>query len=338
LLEVRVSPATENELPGPFRIVLTDGTRVHCTSLSAADSKFQFKTPYGSGSVPLSAVVSVRLGKIDEGVSEAWDDHRTREIRRDMLVVRKDNDVLDHLDGIIGDITEEGEDGQDGVVNFLVAGNQVPLNRKRVFGLVFSRRTKLTTKPACRILLSGGDVVPLKSVAFSDGQLKGQSLSGVELTFAAEAVRSLDFSLGRLLYLSRLEPREVKYTPFFDIEWKYRRDRNLDGGPLRVGNKVYSRGLAIHSKTYLRYRIGSEYRRFKAVMGIDQVVGRKGDVHVVISGDGKVLFEGEVRGTDEPHDLDLPVEGVRDLEILVDFGADLDIADHLDLADARVLK
>ena len=63
-----------------------------------------------------------------------------------------------------------------------------------------------------------------------------------------------------------------------------------------------------------------------------------GDVHVVISGDGKPLFEGDVRGSDEPRILDLDVAGIRDFEILVDFGGDLDIADHLDLADAKVIK
>jgi hypothetical protein len=49
-------------------------------------------------------------------------------------------------------------------------------------------------------------------------------------------------------------------------------------------------------------------------------------------------LESDVRGSDPPQNLDLDVAGVRDLEILVDFGGDLDIADHLDLADAKVVK
>ena len=73
-------------------------------------------------------------------------------------------------------------------------------------------------------------------------------------------------------------------------------------------------------------------------MGIDQAVAPLGNVHVVISGDGKTLLESDVRGSDQPQNLDLDVAGVRDLEILVDFGGDLDIADHLDLADAKVIK
>ena len=53
----------------------------------------------------------------------------------------------------------------------------------------------------------------------------------------------------------------------------------------------------------MRYRLAGEYRRFQAVMGIDEAnlpTPSLGDVHVVISGDGKPLFEGDVRGADEP--------------------------------------
>ena len=80
-------------------------------------------------------------------------------------------------------------------------------------------------------------------------------------------------------------------------------------------------------------------------MGIDQAIDKGGDVHVVISGDGKVLHESDVSvlGPDgktalPPIPLDLNISGVRDLEILVDFGGNNEISDHLDLADAKVTK
>ena len=56
------------------------------------------------------------------------------------------------------------------------------------------------------------------------------------------------------------------------------------------------------------------------------------------SGEGKILFEADVRGTDAPQVLDLDVTGIRFLEILVDFGREFDIADHLDLGDAKLIK
>jgi len=74
-------------------------------------------------------------------------------------------------------------------------------------------------------------------------------------------------------------------------------------------------------------------------MGIDQSVAtRGGDVHVIIRGDGKVLLEADCKGDDAPRALDLDVEKIRDLEIFVDYGKYIDIADHLDLADARLIK
>ena len=73
-------------------------------------------------------------------------------------------------------------------------------------------------------------------------------------------------------------------------------------------------------------------------MGIDALGGRRGTVHVVISADGKTLLETDVKGTDKPRLVDLDVTGRRQLQILVDFGGDLDIADHLDLAEARLIR
>jgi len=164
----------------------------------------------------------------------------------------------------------------------------------------------------------------------------------VKVELPVAGFKSLDFSLGKVKYLSQMEPREVKYTPFFDVEFKYRRDKNLDGDPLRLGSKTYARGLCIHSKTIIVYRINTDYRRLQAVIGIDRAVAMKGlgDVHLVISNrdNKKVLFEADVRGTDKPRTIDIDVSQVRDLQILVDFGGDLDISDWLNLADARVTK
>ncbi|NOX53616.1 MAG: hypothetical protein GXP27_04105, partial [Planctomycetes bacterium] len=60
--------------------------------------------------------------------------------------------------------------------------------------------------------------------------------------------------------------------------------------------------------------------------------------HVTISGDRRTLLDADVRGTDPARIVDLDVTGVRMLQIHVDFGKNLDIADHLDLADAKVVK
>lgn len=319
--------------PDPRRpeVTLTDGTKLYWTGLKVGDRVVSIETPQlGKFTVPLTAVSSIRLASLDRQLSDAWKDLAAREVNQDLLVIAKGN-VLDHLDGTVGAI-------DDKTIHFVLDGEERTAKREKLFGIVYARRNAEGSKPVCELSTTSGDLLKAQTVAWTNGQLKIGLLGGASLTLPAEQALALDFSSGKVRYLSQLEPREVKYTPFFDQVWTYCRDRPRDGGSLRLGNKEYARGLWIHSRTFLKYRLSGDYRRFQAVMGIDQAVAPLGNVHVVISGDGKTLLESDVRGSDPPQNLDLDVAGVRDLEILVDFGGDLDIADHLDLADAKVIK
>jgi hypothetical protein len=324
----KVSAASDARRP---ELTLTDGSHLFFTGLRVNDRAAQVETAnFGPFTVPVNAVASIRLTASDPQIADAWRDLAGRELTKDMLVIRKGN-VLDHLDGTVGTIDDAG-------IHFVIDGEDVALKREKIFGVVYARRNADSGKPVCEATSAGGDFVKLQNAEWSAGQLKAGLLGGARITIPGEQIVSLDFSLGKVRYLSQLEPREVKYTPFFDQVWTYYRDRPRDGGMLRLGNKEFARGLWIHSRTLLKYRLNGEYRRFQAVMGIDQAVAPLGNVHVVISGDDKILHQSDVRGSDPPVNLDLDIAGVRELQILVDFGGDLDIADHLDLADAKVIK
>jgi hypothetical protein len=312
-------------------LALSDGSHFFFSGLRVSASGAQVETAnLGKFALPLNSLASIRFTTIDPQIADAWRELAARELTRDMLVIRKGN-VLDHLDGTVGSIDDVG-------IHFVIDGEDVALKREKIFGVVYARRNAEVGKPVCEVTSTGGDFVKVQSAQWTDGQLKAGILGGAQVSIPGDQIVTLDFSLGKVRYLSQLEPREVKYTPFFDQVWTYYRDRPRDGGMLRLGNKEYARGLWIHSRTLLKYRLNADYRRFQAVMGIDQAVAPLGNVHVVISGDDKVLHQSDVRGTDPPLNLDLDIAGVRELAILVDFGGDLDIADHLDLADAKVIK
>jgi hypothetical protein len=67
-------------------------------------------------------------------------------------------------------------------------------------------------------------------------------------------------------------------------------------------------------------------------------MGDRGHVRLIVRGDGRILFDAALSGRDPPQPLQINIEGVRRLTILVDYGEDLDVADHLDLANARISK
>jgi catechol 2,3-dioxygenase-like lactoylglutathione lyase family enzyme len=78
--------------------------------------------------------------------------------------------------------------------------------------------------------------------------------------------------------------------------------------------------------------------KFKALAGIDEAVQTAGHVVLKISADGKQLFSAPVAGTAAAVQLDLDVAGARKLQILVDYGEELDTGDYLNLVDARIVK
>jgi NPCBM/NEW2 domain len=328
---VRPKAALSPDLRRP-ELTLTDGSRIYWTALRVEGQQVDVETPHlGKFAFPLTAVASIRLATADAQVADAWKDLAARDSAQDMLVSREGNS-LDHLDGTVGAIDATQ-------IRFVIDGEENVVKRAKVFGVIYSRKNAEAGKPVCEVSTLSGDFLKSQTAVWNAGSLTVGLLGGAQVSVPDEQLVSLDYSLGKVRYLSQLDPRSVEYTPYFDQVWTYWRDRTRDGAALRLGNKDYARGLWIHSRTLLKYRLNAEYRRFQAVMGIDDAAASLGNVHVVISGDGKKLVEADVARSDAPRNLDLDVGGVRELSILVDFGADnLDIGDHLDLADARLIK
>ena len=311
-------------------VALVDGSQINAQQITYDGTQFSLLTPHlgkleGKGSL----LRHVRYSEGNTTTLARWNDILTRESKQDLLVINKEESI-DFVEGVISKLDEKA-------VYFLLDNEEIPVGISKVFGIVLSRKDT-SSEAIGELHMANDDRFPLASLNYRDDKLSAVTSSGLQFSTSLDHIKMIDFRQGRLVYLSDLEPRTHDYTPFFNEEWKMRIDQNFDGNPLRIGNQSFKRGLCIHSKTLLKYRLGSQYRRFQAVMGIEELVGNKGHTHVVIKADEEVLFEGDVVGSDEPIALDFEISGKRDLEILVDFGADLAVADHLALGDARLIK
>jgi len=331
LLTIRIPGGTPPAAPAtpPVEVRLVDGSVLHLTDYTSTTSEASGEHPLlGRLQIPLKQIGSLRFAPPDAKVDAAWKDLQSKSPRLDQVAIRKEN-VLDHLDGVIGSLDAT-------TVKFLLDGDEIPVKRERVFGLIYSKREPVR-RASATIDLSNGDRLNVRSLGWDTQSWKISLASGLEIAAPAGGVQSIDYSQGKIAYLSNLEPRDVNYTPFFEIVWEYRRDRGIDGQPMTLAGRTYPKGLSIHSQTVLRYRIGGDYRRFQALAGINERF--RGNVGLVIRGDDRVLFQGPVRRDQPPVPLDLDVSGVVELEITVGYGEDdLDIGDWLHLADAKVIK
>jgi hypothetical protein len=102
--------------------------------------------------------------------------------------------------------------------------------------------------------------------------------------------------------------------------------------------QIFSKGLALRSRSELNYRLPAGFGRFTAVAGIEPATSTTGNVQLSIYGDDQRLFEAAISGDEPPREIELDIGGVKRLKIIVDFGKNLDTGDWLNLCDARLVK
>jgi len=315
------------------QIRLTDGSRLRGSQATGDGLTVSFaSSSFGTISVPFRNVKSLLLKPLDDVTREPWQELLSKSAADDRLVIRK-GDVLDFLPGVVTEYNESE-------ISFLYDGSEIDVPIAKVFGIIHAVAMQPGTQARCAIETVTGESLLVQNVSLQGQELIASTGPQQQIRCSTEMISRLDFSLGRVVYLSDLTPEGTEYTPFFDTIWEYQRDRTADGKQLQLGREKFARGLWIHSKTELTYRLAGEYTRMQALMGIDHGVAAAGhgDVDVIIRGDDKVLYQGNVNARMDPIPLDLPLSGKRFLYITVDFGKGLDIGDHLDLVDARLLK
>jgi hypothetical protein len=213
--------------------------------------------------------------------------------------------------------------------------------RERVIALVFApvKRAPVNNTEAVSVLGKDGSSLQglLRDLNNDAAVLEVAGLG--RLSIPLSRLSAIDLICGRSVYVSSLEPVKVEQTPYFDHVFQFRRDESVGGKPISLGGVRYERGLGVHSRCALTYALSGNYRRLTGVVGIDDEVGKLGDVVFRVVADGKELFNsGNIRGGDAPRRLALNVTGLVTLTLEVDFGADMDIGDHADWADLKLVK
>ena len=258
----------------------------------------------------------------------------------DVLVLRN-KQGLDYLEGSAGRVSDEA-------IVFNVDNEPVTVKRSKVEGLIYYRPKKEElADAAAAVTVRGGTRLQVATLALATDHVQLTTPAGVEMSLPLADLDRLDFSSANTQFLSDLEPESFAYVSYFGGKdqpaslaefYKPRRDVAFDLNPLRLDGKTYAKGLSMHARTTIVYRLPGKVRRLTALVGIDDSVRDAGDARVEIRGDGKMLWETAIRGTEHARPVDVSVAGVKRLEILADFGGDFDAGDVIDLCDAKVTR
>jgi hypothetical protein len=338
-VSLKHKPAASDLMPGAW-IELTDGSTIAAKQYTVRGDQATITLLNEEVlETPTRSIRNVRLQHVSEAVANQWSQIKSTKFEGDVLVVRK-GDNLDYHQGVLSDVNAD-------LVQFKLDGEDLPIKRAKVYGIAYRHpSTEVTSSPICRLTDTFGSHWQLNKITL-DNKLQLTTLSGLTMSCSTEIIASIDFSMGKIAYLSDLKPESITWTPFFgtaktlpSMEQFYapRQDRNFESNPLQLAGTEYSKGLSIRSRTEMVYRLPGSFSRLKAIAGIDDSVRPHGSVRLVIRGDNNVLLDTFIAGTDEPKTIDLDLAGVRKLSILVDFGKQVGFGDHLDLCNARITK
>jgi len=340
----REGGAAAVERPATVWVELIDDSTLAATSYTVAKGQAQLDLAGGLHvELPTKRIRSVRFGGKDatgEKLNKQWAEIAATGGAGDLLVTRKDG-ALDFTEGAAGDVTAE-------ICKFEVDSEVIPVKRPKVEGVIYFHPAAADLPDAVGSLHSGdGGHLSLRTMSLEGDKLKIVTPAGVELALPLEGVARFDFSSGKIAYLSDLEPDSAAFTPLVGFKeaqpaieqfYRLRRDVGFDQEPLVMAGKTYAKGLSLASRSVVVYRLPGKFRLFKATLGIDDSVRPLGAAQVAIKADGKSLWQGAVRGDQPPVDVELELAGAKRLEVTVDYGDDLDVADRVDLGDARVTK
>lgn len=322
-------------------VELTDGTVLLCSQVSVNGNVFELTVlPDLKVKVPTTAVFTILRDAHDPKVRHDWQNFLSKRGQLDMVVVRSD-DKLNGLEGAFGAGTGESIDFTP---NSTGQKRSIRLNRAQ--GLIFVQKPNPEAPaPLCRITDGAGNLLVAADVVLNDSGLTITTVSGAKVQMAdAKRLAKLDFSKGKLAYLSELTPSRESVTLATEDDdqyarfVRYRKDLNLENGQLRLRGKAYARGITMHAGTQLTYAIGGDYKELRAVLGVDDGVETQEPVEVVIEGDARELYRGQISRKDEPKPLAVDIRGVRDLRISVRAKGLLDFGAQAALADAKVSK
>jgi hypothetical protein len=194
--------------------------------------------------------------------------------------------------------------------------------------------TPRRTPAAACLSTRAGDRLGVALRAVSAETVQCELENGAVVDLRTSDLACLSFAGGGT-FLSDLAPVEVVESGFdTEVLHPWRRDLSVLGEPLVVGGRTHAKGLGVHSRSRLVFRVPADVAHFWTRVGLDDsspALGVAADADVRVLVDGAVKFEQRALGAGAAKDSGLvPVQPGQVVALEVDFGRGRDIGDRVD--------
>lgn len=145
-------------------------------------------------------------------------------------------------------------------------------------------------------------------------------------------------------YLSDVSPLGFRHISFLKTKWGWGRDRNVLGGPVSDADRIFAKGIGMHSTSRLAFDLPEGFSEFHAEAALDRSAGEQGSVtfRVFVSRSDSKWIEtfrsSVIRGGDVPSPIRIDIRNARRIALVVDFADRADLLDRANWIDARLVK
>lgn len=289
---------------------------------------------YGSLEIPLSQVRGVAFDGMKPELKTKFDEYYAKPVEDDvLLVLSKDGSVTE----VKGKIQSLGDDG----LKLLYENQDRSIKLDRVQAVILAAHPSVRSwkGPYQTFRMASGDVVSANWQSLAEKIVQVKTPWGTVIDVPREAVVEVNGRNTKMVNVSELTPTSVEQVPYFDRTIAWVRDKAWNNRPLRLDDKTYNRGLAVHSRCVLTYDLAGEFSTFRSILGFDEEAGDRGRVVCRVLVDGKEVFvKPDFRSSDKAIPVEVAVKGGKELKLEVDFGEDEDVGDRVIWANARLYR
>jgi hypothetical protein len=318
-------------------IRLIDDTLLHCESFNIKGKEKEVEINLFSKqklTVPLAHVAYILKDAYNPTIKDYFDATIANKVKLDRVIAyNAEKKKFTLFEGVLGDPDPSGTK-----IKFRPQDQpEILANLEKIHALIFYRDNVDPGSPVCLVIDVTGNALAAKSLSLDGNKVTVTTLKGATVAWDKDAIARMDYSMGKLAFLSDMEP-----NPKTKVERSavglivaYRRDVNLDGEPIQLGGEKYAKGLSLHAHTELEYDLRGKYKKFTATLGIDPRVGAESQPTVTIQLDGKSVFSQTLSAKDLiPLNFDITKVGT--LRIVVTSNNPLDLHDHVTIANPKV--
>ena len=323
-LRLAQSPGTAT---GPsLAVTLVDGTLIMTQDITMDEAEVKIEPRRQEViRMPIKQVRSIRFRLGTPATDPQWLGLVDQEMRSDLMVIRRGNDQLDPIEGVV-----VGLDPQN--LLFELDGDKIEAPRDRLEGVFFRSTAGTESSPKVKISDVYGSIFHANRLESSDARdaVEIPLAGGVRHSIPIDQIKVIAWSSGRQM-LARQVAASSQMVPYLRT--------GLPENLIKDWFEPTAEGddLVAAAGGQIDFRVEEGFQTFAGSVGRDAAVAAGGAVVVRLSVDDEVRWE-QTLVDSEPKGFRLPVGGARRVRLEVLAGDDGDVGDQVRFLKPRLLK